>query len=79
MQWWYLPSALLGSQQQKLSDRVHRAGDQFARNQGWSIACSTGQLGFGAREYRDARFDRRQTPVEASDLAMGPRRLTWTP
>ncbi len=50
-------SAWIGGRQRDLSDRVHAGGDQRARRQGWGITTSTGRFGFGARSYRDPRFD----------------------
>jgi hypothetical protein len=52
--------AWIGRRQRELSDRVHAAGDECARQHGWQVTKSTGRLGFGARSYRDPRFgDRR--------------------
>jgi hypothetical protein len=45
-----------GGRQQAISDRAHAAGDDFAREVGWTITRSTGRLGFGSRTYRDPRF-----------------------
>jgi hypothetical protein len=53
----------IGRRQRELSDRLHAAGDECARQHGWQVAKSTGRLGFGARSYRDPRFgDRRWQP-----------------
>jgi hypothetical protein len=50
----------IGWRQRELSDRVHAAGDECARQHGWEVTKSTGRFGFGARSYRDPRFgDRR--------------------
>ena len=50
----------IGRRQRELSDRVHAAGDERARQHGWQVTKSTGRLGFGVRSYRDPRFgDRR--------------------
>ncbi len=57
----------LGLRQQRLSDKVHAAGDAYACVQGWEIRASTGRFGFGAREYRDARFATRAAAT-ARDL-----------
>jgi hypothetical protein len=40
-----------------LSDQLHAAEDERARQYGWEITKSTGRLGFAARTYRDPRFD----------------------
>jgi hypothetical protein len=50
----------IGRRQRELSDRVHAAGDEYARQHGWEITKSTGRFGFGARSYRDPRFDDRR-------------------
>jgi hypothetical protein len=47
----------IGRCQRKLSDRVHAAGDDRAHNHGWDVTKTTGRSGFGARSYRDPRFD----------------------
>src|SRR5215467_631209 len=55
--------------QQELSDAVHAAGDELARDHGWEITKSTGRLGIGTRTYRDPRFgDQRRVPSEANTL-----------
>jgi hypothetical protein len=43
-----------------LSDRLHAAADERARQYGWEITKSTGRFGFAARTYRDPRFDDRR-------------------
>jgi hypothetical protein len=49
--------------QRELSARVHAAGDERARRHGWTVTETTGRFGFGARSYRDPRFeDRRRRP-----------------
>ena len=54
-------SGWVGLRQQELSNRVHAAGDAAARQHGWTVTATTGWFGFGARSYRDPRFnDRRQ-------------------
>jgi hypothetical protein len=53
-------SAWVGRRQRELSDRVHVTGDAAARQYGWAITKNTGRLGFGARSYRDLRFDDRR-------------------
>jgi hypothetical protein len=45
----------------QLSDRVFAGGDAIARKNGWQITKTTGRFGFGARAYRDQRFDHRKT------------------
>ncbi len=47
----------IGRRQQQLSDRLHRSGDAYAQANGWTIIRTTGLFGFGARRYRDRRFD----------------------
>jgi hypothetical protein len=47
----------IGRRQRELSDQVHAAGDDCARQHGWEVTKSTGRFGFGARSYRDPRFD----------------------
>jgi len=39
---------------------MHAAGDERARRHGWEVIESTGRFGFGARTYRDPRFDDRR-------------------
>ena len=51
--------ASLLQRQRELSDRMHAAGDARAASHGWTITKTTGAFGFGARTYRDPRFDRR--------------------
>jgi hypothetical protein len=46
--------------QRELSDQVHAAGDDRARKHGWDVTKTTGRFGFGARRYRDPRFDDRR-------------------
>jgi hypothetical protein len=48
--------AWIGQRQRELSDRVHAASDECARQHGWEVTKSTGRFGFGARSYRDPRF-----------------------
>jgi hypothetical protein len=43
-----------------LSDQLHAAADERARQYGWEITKSTGRFGFAARTYRDPRFDERR-------------------
>jgi hypothetical protein len=45
--------------QRELSDRLHASGDARAASHGWTITRTRGAFGFGARTYRDPRFDRR--------------------
>jgi hypothetical protein len=55
--------------QQELSDAMHAAGDERARDHGWEITKGTGRLGFGTRIYRDPRFgDQRRVPSQANTL-----------
>ncbi len=83
-------SAWIGWRQRELSARVHAAGDARARRHGWTVTESTGRFGFGARSYRDPRFDHRRrqlspgasrsrTPSEAAPAAVtsatGPNQL----
>jgi hypothetical protein len=56
--------AWIGRRQRELSDRVHAAGDEYARQRGWEITKSTGRFGFGARSYRDSRFGDRRWQLE---------------
>ena len=53
-------SAWIGRRQRRLSDRMHAAEAEHARLQGWEVKKSTGRFGFGARTYRDPRFDDRR-------------------
>jgi hypothetical protein len=53
-------SAWICRHQRELSIQVHAAGDKRARAYGWEITESTGRFGFGARSYRDPRFDDRR-------------------
>ena len=39
-----------------LSDRLHAASDQDARDLGWTVSVTPGPLGFNGRSYRDPRF-----------------------
>jgi hypothetical protein len=64
-------SAWVRRRQGDLSDRVHAAADERARRYGWEVTRSTGRLGFGARTYRDPRFDGRRR-----QLSHGAARLT---
>jgi hypothetical protein len=59
------------SRQGGLSDRVHAAADERARRYGWQVTKSTERFGFGARTYRDPRFDGRRR-----QLSYGAARLT---
>ena len=53
-------SATIARWQQRLSSRVHAAGDATARQHGWTITETRGRLGFGGRVYRDPRFGNRR-------------------
>lgn len=48
----------------RLSDRLHADGDAFAGQQGWTVTKASGRLEFGARTYRDPRFDQRMAAVD---------------
>jgi hypothetical protein len=56
--------------QRDLSDRLHAAGDEQARQYSWEVIKSTGRFGFGACTYRDPRFDdrRRQLSDDVAQL-----------
>ncbi len=58
-------SAWVGRRQRELSNWVHEAGDEHARQYGWEVAKSTRRFGFGARSYRDPRFDDRPRQLSA--------------
>jgi hypothetical protein len=53
-------SGWVGRRQRDLSDRLHAAGDAAALQHGWTVTAGTGWFGFGARSYRDPRFNTRQ-------------------
>jgi hypothetical protein len=53
----------IGRRQRELSDRLHAAEDECARQHGWQVTNSTGRFGFGARRYRDPRFGDRRWPL----------------
>jgi hypothetical protein len=67
-------SGWVGRRQQELSNRVHAAGDAAARRHGWTVTATTGWFGFGARSYRDPRFNnqRQQLALSEQDAAMPP-------
>jgi hypothetical protein len=48
---------LIGRWQQEVSDSIHAPGEKYAAEAGWAVTRSTGRFGFGARTYRDPRFD----------------------
>jgi hypothetical protein len=50
-------SAWIARRQRQFSDYLHADGDASARERGWNITRTTGRFGFGARVYRDPRFD----------------------
>ena len=50
-------SAWIGRRQRDLSTRLHAAADERACGYGWQVTQTTGRFGFGARRYRDPRFD----------------------
>jgi hypothetical protein len=56
----------IGAWQQAVSDRAHAEGDAFAAAQGWTVTKSARRCGFGARTYRDPRFDRRAHATAAT-------------
>jgi hypothetical protein len=64
--------ASIGRRQRELSDRVHAAGDECARLHGWEVTKSTGRFGFGARTYRDPRFDDRRRQFLPPEAAATP-------
>jgi hypothetical protein len=57
--------------QRELSARVHAAGDERARQHGWTITETSGQFGFSGRSYWDPRFDdqRRRLCTESPSMA----------
>lgn len=67
--------------QRQLSDRMFAEGDAFARENGWTIAKSSGRLGLGARVYRDPRFDYRkaQNRLQAGGWSVPPIPLSTAP
>lgn len=69
-----LMSAWIGRRQREVSNRVHAAGDATATQYGWTVTATTGRFGFGARSYRDPRFDnqRQQLSLSGQDAAMPP-------
>jgi hypothetical protein len=70
--------AWIGRRQRELSDRVHAAGDECARQRGWQVSKSTGRFGFGTRSYRDPRFDdRRQHHSPGAEQAEGDQLTGW--
>jgi len=58
--------------QRRLSDRVHADGDAFAREHGWTIATTSGRLGFGTRVYRDPRFGQRRAAARRGEPPSSP-------
>jgi hypothetical protein len=58
-------SACIRHYQHELSARVHAAGDEQARQRGWTVIATPGRFGFEARSYRDPRFDDRRRQLEA--------------
>jgi hypothetical protein len=72
-----LPGCLatrIGMLQRRLSNRIFAGADVLAREQGWTITESTGRFGFGARTYRDPRFDQRAAAARSSAAAPVPLR-----
>ena len=57
--------------QREVSARIHAAGDERARRHGWTVTATTGQFGFEARSYRDARFDERHRHLARQAIALG--------
>ena len=65
-------STWVRGRQGDLSNRVHAATDERARRYGWEVTRSTGRFGFGARTYRDPRFDgRRRQPSHGTTRLTG--------
>jgi hypothetical protein len=62
----------IGQFQQRLSDRIFAGADVLAHEHGWTITKTTGRFGFGARTYRDLRFDQRAAAARRSSLALVP-------
>jgi hypothetical protein len=56
--------------QRELSARVHAAGDERARQHGWTITETTGLFGFSGRRYRDTRFDAERRRLCAERLSV---------
>jgi hypothetical protein len=56
----------MGEFQRRLSDRIFAGADVLAREHGWTITKGTGRFGFGARTYRDPRFDQRAAAARSS-------------
>jgi hypothetical protein len=69
-----LKSAWIGRRQREVSNQIHAAGDATATQHGWTVTATTGRFGFGARSYRDPRFDnrRQQLSLSGQDAAMPP-------
>jgi hypothetical protein len=57
--------------QREVSAPIHAAGDERARRHGWTITATTGQFGFEARSYRDARFDEPRRHLARQAIAPG--------
>jgi hypothetical protein len=62
----------MGLLQRRLSDRIFAGADDLAREHGWMITKTTGRFGFGARTYRDPRFDQRAAAIHSSALVLIP-------
>lgn len=56
----------ISAQRRAISDHAHTSGDAYAGAQGWTVTASTGRFGFGARTYRDPRFDTRAPATGAT-------------
>jgi hypothetical protein len=63
--------AWVGRRQRELSDRVHAAGDEDALQNGWDVTKSTRRFAFGARSYRDPRFDDRRRRASSGAAHVG--------
>jgi len=68
--------AWIRRRQRELSDRVHAAGDECARQHGWEVTKNTGWFGFGERRYWDPRFSGRRWQLECRPTG-GPI-IAWT-
>ena len=65
----------ISSAAERLSTRVHAAGDARARDLGWEITRTPGRAGLAGRTYRDPRFATRTvTDGHTAAAAAGGRR-----
>jgi hypothetical protein len=61
--------------QLELSDRIHEAEQsRLTQRHGWTVAETTGRLGFGGRIYRDPRFEALQLAGRDRQELAGARR-----